>query len=35
MEWEIKKGSTLLQFERIELDTDCYQEIASKENVVY
>lgn len=33
MEREIKKGSTPLQFERIELDADCYQEIASKEKL--
>ncbi len=33
MEREIKKGSTPLQFERIELDATCYQEIASKEKL--
>ena len=33
MEREIKKGSTPLQFERIELDACCYQEIASKEKL--
>jgi len=33
MEREIKKGSTPLQFERIELDAGCYQEIASKEKL--
>ena len=33
MERKIKKGSTPLQFERIELDADCYQEIASKEKL--
>ena len=33
MEREIKKGSTPLQFERIELDAGSYQEIASKEKL--
>lgn len=31
MEREIKKGSTPLWFEKIELDIDCYQEITSRE----
>mgnify|MGYP006939723452 CR=1 FL=1 len=33
MEREIRKGSTPLQFERIELDAACYQEIASKDKL--
>lgn len=33
MENEIKKGSTPLNFEKIELDENCYQEIASRDKL--